>query len=209
VAEETCSALNFAGDYWARAAEKHAAWWSFAIAREFWTGTLSVAQSFGNFHLADTSGPAGLVDITPTPVTVSTDALARLDGQLGTCLKGARGMIHCSLRMLDDLAHNNGLIQRGNDFYTPAGTIVIADAGYPGTAPNGTADGTGATEYLYGTGLVKLYHSAQPVMTPSQDSIAQAMTRHLNDITVRAESGALAVVDPTCLLAIQAQAIPD
>lgn len=128
---------------------------SFALARELWTGEgsaraprtlppwLGGAEGYVNPHLADAARCA-VVDGSHNAV----EGLGLLEGAAYEEL-GGQGVpvLHIPIRVL--LAVAEKLTARGSVLYTASGTPVIADAGYPGTGPDGAA-GT----WAYATGSV-------------------------------------------------------
>jgi hypothetical protein len=203
VVSDTCSTLGFIyADYQARALQKHRARESYIIAGQFWSGSLSPTT----FHLA--AGGA-VTDINPGQSVAAAEAVALLDKELGQCLQGARGMIFCSPRVFLNMFLSAGLYRPPNSrmIYTHMDTPVVPDAGFPGTAPDGTS-GEPTTEWMYATAPAKVYRS-DPILYPSESDFVndqrkwQAVARDRNTVTFRAESLAAVVVDPCCLLGIK------
>jgi hypothetical protein len=204
VVPDTCSALGYLyNDYQARALMKHKAWESFVIAQQFWSGVVIP----NSFHLA--SGGA-VTDISPSGASLAPhEALGLMESELGECLRGARGMIYVTPRIFGELFLAAGLYRpnNGRQVFTHMGTIVAADAGFPGTDPNGNVESP-TVEWMYGTAPAKVYRS-NPVVYPTEADYRsnpkawQAVARDRNDVTFRAESLAAIAVDPCCLLAIR------
>lgn len=204
VVPDTCSAFGYLyNDYQARALQKHRAWESWVIAREFWNGTVAP----GNFHLA--AGGA-VTDISPGGVALRAhEALGLMESELSECMRGARGMVYTTPRLLQELFYEVGLYRpnAGRMILTHMGTIVAADAGFPGTDPNGNPE-SATVEWMYGTAPAKIYRS-NPTVYPteadyrSNPNAWQAVARDRNDVTFRAESLAAVAVDPCCLLGIR------
>lgn len=195
---DTCSTLGSTyNDGVARVRRKHKAQESFVIANQFWTGGISSAT----FHLANA---ATVVDINVGNTVVAPEALALLDQELGECLHGARGMIFCTARCFLNLFISAGLYRPpgSRQVFTHMDNIVVPDAGFPGTDPNGGVESL-TVEWMYATAPAKVYRS-QPKVYPNEDPHTwQAVARDRNDITFRAESLAAVVVDPCCLLGIK------
>lgn len=81
------------------------------------------------------------------------DAIASLEEALAAALVGRQGTIHMGRGAL--LQALPFLERDGDRWFTPAGTKIIADAGYsPMTKPVGQADPGGMEQWLYGTGEV-------------------------------------------------------
>lgn len=128
---------------------------SYALARELWTGEgtrtsprdlpqwLGGTSGYVNPYLADAARCSTIAG-THDPVV----GLGLLEGAAYDALGGMGvPVLHVPPRVL--LAVAEKLTARGSVLYTPAGTPVIADGGYPGTGPGGVA-GT----WAYATGPV-------------------------------------------------------
>lgn len=74
------------------------------------------------------------VEIEPGPVSPS-EALLRIERQLGTDLRNAQGVIHVEPGMLDRFAEIGEAQLEDGIWYTPTGHIIVADAGYIGAVP--------------------------------------------------------------------------
>jgi hypothetical protein len=141
---------------------------SYAIARELWTGEMTRAvQTAGDRdgrNLSLTDGPEVLNG--GTPVTPAR-ALGLIEQALGDALRGGRAMIHTAREVLDYLPN---LTREGNLLTTRVGDLVVADAGYPGTPPDGeaAADGVG---WLIGTGMVAVRRGAVRVDGPEAEVV--------------------------------------
>lgn len=151
---------------------------SYAIARELWQGDLTRdAAISGDItdeerNLALVLDPVVLNAGTPLP---AKRALGILEAAAGDALRGGQAYLHVGREaqpFLPDLARD------GNLLTTRVGNLVVADAGYPGTAPGGAdaADGVG---WLYATGPVVVRRSA--VFPPDPESAAiDTRTNRLN-----------------------------
>ena len=149
---------------------------SFQVERTFWTGIAPEKNSVGGTpngvfpHLASNAvvtegatvnlGPAVTLQqaaTVPTGTALNVvDALGALEQQLARCLNGT-GVIHVPQSLAPTLAL---LLQKqGNTLLTPNGNRVAIGAGYPGTAPDGSAP-LAATVWMYATGPVFGYRSA-------------------------------------------------
>ena len=120
-----------------------------------------------------------------------------LDDALGDCLKGARGMLHVTPRLLAQQVAAFAVQKAGNLWVTPMGNIVVADAGYPGTAPSGQETSAG-NEWAFATGMVDIRLGEVFVTAPADGFHHRSNTNEL-----RASRLAAVAVDPCCLLAIQ------
>lgn len=174
-AEDHCSTFGWqVHDYEGRARRQLEAQQSYLVAKELWSGALANANSLRNLWL--TKDPDILAG------TLSPEhALGLIDQGLGVMLGGSRGMIHVSPYIFDLLKTNNSIDQVGQLWQTPMGTVVVADAGYPGTKP----DGSGSTkQWIYATGWVN--YRLSEVIVPG-DGFSQWTLRSTNLITVFAE----------------------
>jgi hypothetical protein len=180
-AEDHCSTFGFlARDYEARALRQLEAMQSFQVAHEFWTGDLAQSASLDNHWL--TEDPKILTSTALAPA----EALAIVDMGLGQMLGGRRGMIHVSMQVLDELAVNDAITLNGQLWLSPAGTPIVADAGYPGDEPDaGDAD---AHQWIYGTSMVQ-YRLGEVMLVPGtlDEARAQATARATNLTTVFAQ----------------------
>lgn len=130
---------------------------SFAIARELWLGegtrAVETAGDRDRRNLTLTDGP----EVLNAGAAVSpTRAVGLIEQRIGELLRGGRAMLHTSREVLPSLPH---VTREGNLLTTRVGNLVVADAGYPGTPPDGEApaDGVG---WLYGTGMVVVRRGA-------------------------------------------------
>lgn len=150
-AGDRCSSFGFeARDYVGRARRQLAAIESFEIANELWTGSLSAAEGLDNRALTDL-GSDTLTAGAASPI----DAISCIEQGLAVLLRGRQGMIHMTPQLLAHLVGPLGVISREGQVYTsPMGHIVVADAGYDGSAPGGAA--AGASQWIYGTSIVQV-----------------------------------------------------
>ena len=142
----------------------------YLVSRTFWTGSAgtsgSAAQTTAWPHLAsDTTldDPSGIrLQTAASPlVTGGADvatALGSLEAALAVCY-GGQGVIHVPLAALPTFAAEN-LAQEGPDgrLYTPSGNLLVAGAGYTGSAPSGAAPAAD-TYWIYATGAMFGYRS--------------------------------------------------
>lgn len=205
VVPDTCSTFGFTyADYQARALQKHRAWESYVIARQFWTGALIP----NSFHLQAGGAVNDISPATGAPL-VANEALGALEEALGDCMTGAVGMIYCSQRVFLSLFLAVGLYRLPSSSLvrTHMDNVVAVDAGFPGSGPNGEA-ATATQQWMYATAPAKIYRS-DPVIYPTAADFAsnpnawQAVARDHNDVTFRAESLAAVAVDPCCLICIK------
>lgn len=178
--EDHCSTLgSLARDFEGRARRQLEAVGSFYAARELWKGELAQAASLDNNWL--TRDPA-LLEASAAPVDT---ALRLIEQGLGEMLGGRRGMVHVSPAVLDALAVNNALQLNGQVWLTPMGNVVVADAGYPGDAPD---DADSSNQWIYGTPMIQ--YKLDPVNIVPGDLAqfrAQATDKATNTTKVYAE----------------------
>ena len=129
---------------------------SYVVAQELWTGTLSDEDPYSVPNINDgTWGPNTsvnnrLASATANQLPAEADilgALAELEQETRAATAGQQVFLHVPIRLANRVAQN--LRRVGNELRTASDGIVVADAGYPGTGPDGT--GTG---WMYGTGPV-------------------------------------------------------
>jgi hypothetical protein len=86
----------------------------------------------------------------------AVEGLGVLEALLADCLRGGAGVIHVPQVALPSLVAHGLVKAQGAVLKTVAGNTVAVGAGYPGTAPDGTAASAGQT-WLYATGPVFAY----------------------------------------------------
>lgn len=145
---------------------------SFFVARELWTGALSVANPttvngspYVNPHLS-----AGSTTVASTATGVAA-RLAALEQAAMVDAFGQQVVIHVPAHLVLPLGAL--LERRGDVLFTPLGNIVIADAGYPGSGPAGTG-----TEWAFSTGPVtvrlgEIVTISDPVSTINRETNRQ------------------------------------
>jgi hypothetical protein len=167
------SAMNMTGtngarldDLRARARRQLVATESFHAAHELWTGTQAAASNWPNQVLAD---PAS--DVVTNGAGTTLDALACLEQYLGEAQAGQQGMIHATRQVVTHWVKDYLVTVQGGQLVTALGTVVVPDAGYTGSAPDGSPAADGSV-WAYATGIVQVRLS--PVMTnpPENDSAA-------------------------------------
>lgn len=145
-AADQCSTLgSVSRDFEGRARRALLASESYMIAQEFQLGALALDGRRLSDNTAET--------ITAAAVAPGV-ALGMLEWSLGRCQRGKRGMIHCTIQVLDALVQAYAIENAGGVWLTPMGNIVVADAGYTGATPAG-ADAT-TSQWMYATGMVYL-----------------------------------------------------
>lgn len=195
-AGDACTAAG-TRDRRGRATRRLLACQSKLLAGELWEGTLAQASSFDNRYLA--SPAANTVSLTSLAVS---DGLACMEDALASC-SCSRGMIHVTPGLMVYLAREQLVTRVGNMFVTVNDTIVVADAGYTGTGPEGQPSVTGAV-WAYGTDIVNVALD-DVVVLPRDDIEAQGYDgSHLydNTLTYRASRLAAAWWDGCCHVAV-------
>jgi hypothetical protein len=169
----------------------------FAVARELWLGEMGATDSwvldgvtYSNVRLAD---PAA--DVVTTTATTLGGVLAALEYEAADANKGQRIMIHLPITASGELSMYVDKV--GSNLVTRSGNLVVIDAGYPGTGPNGEA--MGATAWAYATSMVAVRTSPLQMITDP----AQTVDRAHNTATAWAERAFAAYFDPCVHFAIQ------
>lgn len=184
---ERCSTFGFdARDWTGRANRLINGRQSYEVANEVWEGTLGLAQR----HLAHPSSVeiSGALDIHK--------ALACVEMYLADTLHGAPGMIHLTFGALTMAYAAQAVWRDGNLWRTVSGHVVVADAGYTGTGPNGQAVGT--TQWIYGTGLIQYALGPVEIIPGTFEdarSRAAAIDRTVNDVVLYVQRPATWVWD--------------
>lgn len=157
-------------------------WEGYQVEKVLWTGQgangpVNPSFAFGN-------PDCGILpeDILPGGATDPVTAIAYLENRLGQSL-ACGGTIHVPYGLLTYLQASRLLTERDGAYYTATGARIVAGHGYDGSGPGGVAAAAGET-WIYGTGPVILVNS-NVMMVPG--SIAEAVDRRINDVTVRAE----------------------
>lgn len=193
-AGDVCSTFGWeAADYEGRARRALDLMQSEQVAHEFWTGTQSDISNWGNQHLADQAA-ADVYGESLTPL----GALACLEQGLADYQGNLRGMVHCSPQVLSYWAQNYYIRREGNLWLTPLDHIVVADAGYDGSGPDGQPAATGNV-WAYATGMVTV-RLGTAVLTPPE--FAQALDRANNTVTYRSDRLASPSWDGQALIAV-------
>lgn len=210
-AEDHCSTMTHARDRAGRAQRLLNACQSRRLEHELWTGEGSKAIGTQNPYLAS---PDTEILADGDPVALR-DALAALEEARAACACGGQGMVHMTVQTAILLASVQLIRREGDILYTILNTIVVPGAGYTGSSPDtisgddvvdGTVDESGATAWMYVTGLVNVRLGEVITLGAEPDGPdGQRFTgvdRSINDQTVRAERAAAATFDPCCLIGI-------
>lgn len=159
------------------------------IANELWTGQRSITTGWTNRRLASPS--ATVLSEDPVPLI---EAIAALEDAFGDCSAGDVQVIHVP-RKLSAYLDARGIIQTtpgSGRLWTANNSLVVADRGYPGTAPDG-APPEGLVTWIYSTG--PLTARLGEIVYPERD-LGDAVAYATNDVSVRAER--LAAIDWLC-----------
>lgn len=153
-AEDRCSSLGSRNRDWqGRARRQLTAVESYELADELWSGTVTQAATpdLENRWLA---GPAAQSDTLTSSGVTPVAALGCITQGLAEGLKGQQGMVHVTPQLLQHLAADSIITKQGNLWVTAMGHIVVADAGYDGSGPDGVAAST--TQWMYGTPMIRV-----------------------------------------------------
>lgn len=168
------------------------------IARELWRGDIARAETpdLPNDYLTKA---ATLDELNGSASTPAIDAFAWLEDALATCGCGGVGMIHASPFTATVWRHLS-LIEPTPDgrLVSALGTLVVADPGNDGSAPDLTVDATKATAWAYGTTMVDVRRGA--ILDVGDRS---TMNRGTNQFTVWAARPFAATFDPCCHVGIK------
>lgn len=181
-----------------------------AVARELWTGAATLGDpwqlppgvtwalsnpapatgSWANPYL--TAGTLLNADAVSAsgPLPTATAALGQVEAAVADRTVGGPIYLHVPLDVLFELAI--GLEKRGDLLVTPAGSIVVADGGYPGTS----SDTAGSPLAIYGTGPVQVWLGDPRVY----DDPSQVVNHRDNRARVFAERPAMTLFDPQTLV---------
>lgn len=203
-ATDKCSPFGFgARDFGGRARRQLLATQSYQVANELWTGSLAEAADPDEERGWLASDDAD--EMTSSAVS-PVQALACLDGALLACSSGRPGMIHVTPSVLTHLVAESAVLRDGQLFRSPMGSIVVADAGYDGSSPDGTPAST--TQFAYATDLIS-YRLTPIELIPGSLDDAQSeawrdvLDRSDNTVTLYAYRLALYEWDRCCHLAAE------
>jgi hypothetical protein len=148
-AEYNVSGLNLAGlpleEVRRRLEMKRQQWRSAILALEVYNSALVSA----NPSLRDSA-----TDVTANIIGAdAVGALAAVESGLAARLGNGTGMIHLPVGLFTLLANGGGFKITDGEWQTPAGNVVVADAGYPGGAPTDGAV-TAGQPWIYGSGPI-------------------------------------------------------
>lgn len=140
-----------------------------AVEAAFWTGAITGQTLYP--HLAantavfeGTPGVSQQVTVQTAAGVVITgggvdivEAVGLLEGAMGGCY-GGTPVLHVPRRALANMAAWSLVVKDGPRLRTPAGSLIAAGLGYPGTGPDGTLPANAL--WCYATGAVKVWRSA-------------------------------------------------
>lgn len=162
---------------------------SYAIARELWEGELSQAEAAAsggepNLYLRNAPTILGAGPVSPRR------GLGLLEGAIGDALRGQQAFLHISRTARPFFPE---LVKVGQLLYTNIDNVVVADAGYTGAAPEGSADAPDVA-WIYGTGPVVVRRT--PLVVDGAD-LAEVIDVRTNTIRRTAGKRVAATFD-TC-----------
>ncbi len=178
-AGDKCSPWELGRDWQGRARRQLAATLSYQVAHELWTGTIALAEGAPNIPLASIES-----DVLTAGPTSATDALAVLEYALGSAGKGQRGVLHATRHALTYWSQLGLLRREGGLILTMLDTLVVADAGYDGSGPDGQPAIDGS-QWAYAT-LLPIVRLGPEVLVPDGD-LSEALDRATNTVEYRAE----------------------
>jgi hypothetical protein len=168
---------------------------SYGIAHELWTADLSVADSDAGAgrdpNPALTRGPTVLGTGPVNP----RRGLGMLEAAIGDALRGQQATLHISRTARPFFPE---LVKVGQLLYTNIDNLIVADAGYPGSAPEGAADAPDVA-WIYATGPVVVRRSPL-FMGPT--ALNETVDQATNTIRRTASKVVAATFDPAALFAV-------
>jgi hypothetical protein len=155
--ETTCNnRFNVTADDEARARRQLIAASSYLLAHELWLGTETQADTYDtptgdvgitNAYLASAS--ANVLVGTPNPV----EAIGFLEEAANQAALGQDVHLHVPRALMPQFGQI--LVQRGQQWFTPGGALVISDPGYTGSGPAGQAESP-TKVWMYATAPVQV-----------------------------------------------------
>lgn len=125
-AADACSTMGSARRDWeGRAQRALLASQSFHIAGELATGTIR----------ANSTPALAEASLSISASTDATEALAKVEDEIGTSNRGERAMVHMPFSVLTLLVAQGAVRRDGTLWVTPSDNVVVADAGYGSTIP--------------------------------------------------------------------------
>lgn len=180
----------------------------YQVEQMFWTGTAGGDANQVYPHLAastavdETSSTlysvrlqCAATQVTGSVVLDVTEGLGRLEAALVAC-SGGMGVIHVPYVLGEQLFRANAVKVNGAKLMTQTGHQVVLGAGYPGTAPDGSAPPVGAV-WVYATSPLFGYRSSV-----EQASFRESFDRSENTHKTIAERTYVVAFDCCCLFAV-------
>lgn len=204
-ATDECSAMTRGREWESRVRRRLEATKSYLIGREFWDGQLAIDDD----DAADTYLAAPGSDVVTTAAASPLVALACVEAGLASHLYGAKGMIHMPAQLLAHFAGAQVVRLSGNTWVSPLGHTVVPEAGYSGNGPNTagsppTTDPAGASQWIYGTGQVRIRTGAVTTVSPENAAdLPAVMDWRVNTILAYAYQPVLVEWDTCGLVAAE------
>lgn len=159
---------------------------SFVVARELWTGALSLAEPatvdgspYVNPYLSD----GNATDVTPTATDIA-GMIGELEAAAMVAADGQQVFIHMPPALVFPLGN---LVRRvGNILYTPLDNVIVADAGYTGIGAPIAATAEVQTVTITGGptgGTFTLTYSGQTTGTIAYNAIGSTVQTALNALS--------------------------
>lgn len=155
---------------------------SYLIAKEFWSGAISTAESLDNTWLAKNwAGDEVLA------ATTAAKAIGKLDEITATRMTNGRGMFHMNPKLLAQLTEANAIRREGTLWVSPNDNIIVADGGYSGTV--GVVN-----DNMVATTPVEVW-----MREPYTNDPSDGFDRSINDIIVWAQQDIIVMHEPHIL----------
>lgn len=201
---DACSALDRNRDWQGRARRMLESTQSAMLAHEVWTGEITSAANPGDESPFLADGAAFVLE-GGAAVTLN-DAIAEVEGAASADGLGRRLMLHMHPQVLAAALGEGSthIVRDGNLLVTMLGNLVVPDAGYPGTPPDGEAGG--GNHWIYTSGIITVRLGAVETLPRSFDDareLAATVDRSTNDQVVWAQRPALYQLDTCQRFAIQ------
>lgn len=186
--EIDCSPVGWAQDSERITREALLRWEHIAVEEVFTTGVVTGQSDIMYPHLSANTvvlDPTdSLITLQPAATTVVTgtfdvvEGLGLLEQAIADCY-GARGVIHVTLPVFDEMVNELIVFLRNGQWVTAKGNLVVPGSGYTGQAPDGTAAPAG-TSWMYATGAIMGYRSEPKQVA----SIPQSFVRTVNTLKI-------------------------
>lgn len=169
----------------------------FVVARELWTGEASAADPYivGSETVSNAALATVAADVVGDTPASALAGIGRLEQAALEESHGQQIYLHVPVLLLPQVQEY--LYRVGTTLYTQAGSVVIADGGYPGTGPEGEL--VDDTAWVYATAPVAVFLS--PVEIDDDDAVI--VDRDTNTRTVWGHRMAAATFDPCVHLATE------